>query len=217
MNGAETQEVTYTYDVFNNLIGRSVSAPGQTTTNQSFVYDDPAANGQMVLAFGSTGSSPTTAQLTDRFLWGPAVDQILADNRVISRRFGRCDRLGAGRQRGDGPRLDDSGGAVAEHITYNAFGQQTGVTSNGSFNPDVVFGYTSKFYDTETELQWNVNRWYNSATGTWMSQDPLGFAGGQPNLNEYVGNNPANAVDPTGARSSTCRQCPPGRPALSWG
>ena len=57
-------------------------------------------SGQMVLAFGSTGSSPTTAQLTDRFLWGPAVDQILADNRVLSgiwdqgfRLVNRCERF----------------------------------------------------------------------------------------------------------------------------
>ena len=58
------QTITYTYDVFNNLIGRSVTTNAGTTdaatTNQSFVFDDPAENGQMVLAFASTGTSPTS-------------------------------------------------------------------------------------------------------------------------------------------------------------
>ena len=41
-------------------------------------------------------------------------------------------------------------------------------------------------------------RWYNPSTGNWQSQDPILFGGGQPNLYEYVGNDPTNATDPTG-------------------
>ena len=31
-----------------------------------------------------------------------------------------------------------------------------------------------------------------------LSQDPLGFGGGQTNLSEFCGNSPTNYIDPTG-------------------
>jgi hypothetical protein len=34
--------------------------------------------------------------------------------------------------------------------------------------------------------------------GRWMEEDPEGFDAGDPNLNRYVGNNPANLTDPSG-------------------
>ena len=44
----------------------------------------------------------------------------------------------------------------------------------------------------------NQNRWYDSSVGRWISPDPSGFAAGDTNLYRYVGNSPANAVDPSG-------------------
>lgn len=39
---------------------------------------------------------------------------------------------------------------------------------------------------------------YDPSIGKWLSEDPIGFAGGTTNLSEYVGNSPLNLVDPTG-------------------
>ena len=39
---------------------------------------------------------------------------------------------------------------------------------------------------------------YNPATGRWTAKDPIGFAGGDPNLYRSVGNDPVNFIDPTG-------------------
>jgi uncharacterized protein RhaS with RHS repeats len=39
---------------------------------------------------------------------------------------------------------------------------------------------------------------YDSKTGRWMQQDPIGFAGGDANLYRYVGNSPTNYTDPAG-------------------
>jgi uncharacterized protein RhaS with RHS repeats len=47
-------------------------------------------------------------------------------------------------------------------------------------------------------LQNNLNRWYDPSIGRWLSEDPIGFAGGDANLYRYVGNAPNNAVDPAG-------------------
>ena len=63
----QTQQVTYTYDMFNNLIGRTVTGTG--ATKQEYVFDGT----NIVLAFDGNDN------LTDRYLWGPAVDQVLAD------------------------------------------------------------------------------------------------------------------------------------------
>ena len=46
-------------------------------------------------------------------------------------------------------------------------------------------------------------RWYDPVTGNFISQDPLGFGGGDTNLNRFVGNSPTNAMDPTGTTSYT--------------
>ena len=63
------------------------------------------------------------------------------------------------------------------------------------------FGYTGRFFDDDTGLQWNTNRWYDPGVGRWLSEDPIGFAGGDPNLYRYVANSPGAFVDPDGLDS----------------
>jgi RHS repeat-associated protein len=53
-------------------------------------------------------------------------------------------------------------------------------------------------YDSATGQYYDRARDYSSTTGRFMSQDPKGFAAGDPDLYRYVGNGPTNAVDPTG-------------------
>ena len=46
---------------------------------------------------------------------------------------------------------------------------------------------------------------YDPSIGRWLSEDPSGFDGGDPNLYRYVGNSPANATDPTGLSKPATR------------
>lgn len=39
---------------------------------------------------------------------------------------------------------------------------------------------------------------YDPSTGQWISQDPIEFDAGDPNLYRYVGNDPTDATDPSG-------------------
>ena len=61
-------------------------------------------------------------------------------------------------------------------------------------------------YDAATGLNITERRFYDPRTGDWISQDPLGFAAGDTNLNRFCGNSPANYTDPTGQNwwSATC-------------
>ena len=43
-------------------------------------------------------------------------------------------------------------------------------------------------------------RYYDPATGRFLSEDPIGFVGGK-DFYKYVGNNPENALDPTGLKT----------------
>jgi uncharacterized protein RhaS with RHS repeats len=47
-------------------------------------------------------------------------------------------------------------------------------------------------------LQYSRARFYDAKLGRFISEDPIGFAGGDVNLYGYVRNNPANFKDPTG-------------------
>ena len=41
-------------------------------------------------------------------------------------------------------------------------------------------------------------RWYDPESGRFLSEDPIGFEGGDTNLYVYTKNNPVNLTDPTG-------------------
>jgi hypothetical protein len=112
------------YDAFNQLIGESVTpysgGVAGTTATQRFVYD--MQTGQMDLAFDGSGN------LTDRFLWGPIVDQILADEKVTS--LGSAGTLEFMALNNVGNLTDafeyGTTPTVLDHVVYDAFG---GITS----------------------------------------------------------------------------------------
>jgi RHS repeat-associated protein len=82
-------------------------------------------------------------------------------------------------------------------ITYDSFGKivAASVTPAGARS---LFGYAGSVYDSATGLDYMNARYYDPNTGRFLSEDPTGFAAGDANLYRYVGNNPVNAIDPTG-------------------
>ncbi|MDO4727356.1 MAG: RHS repeat-associated core domain-containing protein [Porphyromonadaceae bacterium] len=46
--------------------------------------------------------------------------------------------------------------------------------------------YQGQYLDIETELVYNYKRYYSQETGAYISQDPIGLAGGNPTLYGYV-------------------------------
>jgi RHS repeat-associated protein len=63
------------------------------------------------------------------------------------------------------------------------------------------FSYTGREQDGETGLDYYRARYYDSANGKFISEDPIGFSAGDGNLSRYVGNSPVNGTDPSGNTS----------------
>jgi len=82
-----------------------------------------------------------------------------------------------------------------EHVQYTAFGVPA---IPGGLPGAVRTFYAGRDLDRFTGLYNNRARWYDPASGRFLSEDPIGFAAGDANLYRYCGNSPTNATDPTG-------------------
>jgi RHS repeat-associated protein len=85
-------------------------------------------------------------------------------------------------------------GQVVQRLDYDAFGNVLQDTNPG-FQP---FGFAGGLYDRDTGLIRFGARDYDPQVGRWTAKDPIGFAGGDPNLYGYVLNDPVNLLDPEG-------------------
>ena len=83
---------------------------------------------------------------------------------------------------------------------YTAFGNQLEATD--TTNP---FRYCGEYYDEESGLTYLRNRYYNSTTGRFISEDPIRD---ELNWYAYVGNNPVALVDPLGLAKKTSSTVP---------
>ena len=123
-----------------------------------------------------------------RFTHGFGIDEPLIMARGGQSLFYQTDGLGSIID------LTDINGAVVQSYVYNSFGnieQQVGNVVN-------PYTYTGREIDTESGLYFYRARYYDSITGRFINEDPIGFAAGDNNFYRYVQNNPINFVDPDG-------------------
>ena len=66
-------------------------------------------------------------------------------------------------------------------------------------------------------MQNNLNRWYDSAVGRWMSEDPIGYRGDDFNLYRYVDGDPLSNVDPSGEAIAKGASRPGATKKQGWG
>ncbi|HEV2201013.1 MAG TPA: RHS repeat-associated core domain-containing protein [Bryobacteraceae bacterium] len=89
--------------------------------------------------------------------------------------------------------LADSTGTVQTQYTFDPFGNTT-LTGTSSTN---AFQYTGRENDGSGIYYYRA-RYYNATLQRFISEDPLGFGGGDANLYAYVGNSPISYADPLG-------------------
>lgn len=190
-SNAPLASLSYRYDAFNRLVARY-----DYLHYQNWVYDEGI---NPVYQFDD---STPGINLAHRYLWSNMVDELLADEEVNALESGGntlwalADHLGSIRDIADN---NEGTGAttVVNHRRNNAFGRRT----DQSGAVDLIFGYAGKQFDEATGLQLHLNRWYDPNLGKWISQDPIGFDGGDANLYRYVGNRPTMATDPSGLQN----------------
>ena len=86
---------------------------------------------------------------------------------------------------------------MLDDLIYGAFGR---VTSESNPAVDSLFLFTARPFDADTGLQNNLNRWYDTPVGRWLStdtSDPLGFFCGecQPPIPKYANQYNKRVVD----------------------
>ena len=170
------------YDVYDRRIAKSVDSDGDGNLDleERYVLDGD----EIALVFDEEGN------LKERFLHGVTIDQVIAqENTDGSVYWALADNLGSVRY------VLDNDGNIINSITYDAFGE---VTAETDPSVDFRFGYTGRELDEETGQHYYRSRYYDSSVGRFISEDTIGFAGGDVNLYRYVGNNSINATDPTG-------------------
>lgn len=89
--------------------------------------------------------------------------------------------------------LFQAGGTVANTYTYGPFGE---LQESDEWVYNTML-YKGREWDAEARLYYNRARWYDPAVGRFISEDPIGLAGGI-NLMAFAGNDPVNYSDPFG-------------------
>ena len=190
--GSATEVVDYLYDVENRWIGENIDSNGDAQIDHEirFAYD----GNQIVLQFDKDGAGTLdSSNLSRRYTWLPnAVDQLMSDEQTDKVVWTLGDNQGTIK---DLAVMDSGVTSVVNHRTFDSFGN---LKTQSNSAVDSLFGFTGRAKDSATGLQNNLNRWYDSSVGQFISQDPTGFLAGQTNLYVYCGNSPTNASDPSG-------------------
>ena len=159
---------SYSYNATGLRVSKTVA--GQS---EAFVWDT-AGSLPMLLQDGSTS-----------YVTGPGgvpLEQVSGSTVY----YYQQDQLGSTRA------LTDSTGAVVASYSYDAFGNLT--TQTGSVtNP---FLFSGQYRDAESGLYYLRARYYDPATGQFISRDPALSSTWEPY--GYAANNPLNLTDPTG-------------------
>jgi RHS repeat-associated protein len=170
---ATGEQITFVYDFAGNLISQQNSGQAGIFARE-FVLDDLTNIAYLRRSDGDNLS----------MLRGNSIDEHLAavhSNGQIE--YGLTDSINStvasSNQTGD----------LVSSLLYEPFGQTSSV---GTY----PFQYTGRVAVADN-LYYYRARYYDSDIGRFLSEDPIGFAGGV-NLYEYVGSQPTGRLDPLG-------------------
>jgi len=206
---------SYTYDQAGRLTSFS-----QGTTTSAYTYNGDGL--RMAKKVGTTTTAfawdlaeglPLTIQAgATSYLTGPGGLPLEQVNGTSVLYYSQ-DQLGSTRL------LTNAVGNVAGRYTYDPYGS---VASHigGATTP---FGYAGQYTDPETGLIYLRARYYDPATGQFLTRDPAVATTHEPYV--YAGDSPTNATDPTGRQAlpggilpgseppSNLQMCPPTDPS----
>ena len=137
-----------------------------------------------------------TGAVVRSYVWGPGIDNLLsvavADGNGQPRvYYALTDHQNTVHG------FVDATGALVAHFVYDAWGNVLESSVSVPALADNRYLFQGREYSWATGLYNFRARWYDSATGRWLSKDPIGINGGL-NLYVFCGNSPSCLIDPKG-------------------
>ncbi|MHB8744502.1 MAG: RHS repeat-associated core domain-containing protein [Sulfuricaulis sp.] len=182
---------TFTWNARNQLA--SLSATGLTA---AFQYDaigrrktktiNGTTTNYLYDGMNTVQEQSATGAITANLLTGLGIDEVFIRSEGSVARYLLTDALGST------VALTDNTGAIQTSYTYEPYGKttQSGATNTNSFQ------YTGRENDG-TGLYYYRARYYDPTLPRFLSEDPIGLAGGV-NGYAFVGASPLNYADPLG-------------------
>jgi RHS repeat-associated protein len=208
-NGNLTNDGTSTCDARNHLTAISGAATA------SFTYDAFGRRASKTIAGASTQFLYDILNPVQELQGGTPSANLLTGGR-LDEYFTRTDssnNVATVLQDGLGAAIGlvGSGQSIATSYTYQPFGATTvGGAANGN-----AYQFTGREHDG-TGLYFYRARYYHPTFQRFLSQDPIRFLGGDPNLYGYVQESPTNSADPVGlCGNKPCPPVPPSPPGAS--
>ena len=171
---------TYHYDRFNRLVEYT---DGDTVAKYEYNADNlrtaKTVNGRRTdyVWDGTNLRSETGGNGTHEYVYDPTGVHMMDGNYYVKDGHGNVTGM------------YDANAEFVSDTYYDAFGN---ITYGDAPNP---FGYSGEYHDSETGLIYLRNRYYDSSTGRFITEDP---AKDGVNWYSYCGGDPVNAVDPWG-------------------
>lgn len=211
-----TDSATYTYNSNGSTTGKAVGSinwtygwdrenkmisAGDGTNSASYQYDAlgrriKRTQGSDVQKFTHDGQDVVLDDINStltKYQNGPGIDNKLKYATGGTSKYFLQSHLGST------VTITNSSGTSVDSNSYDSFGNAT----NASFSSR--YQYTGREADPLTGLSFYRARWHDSGLGRFLSEDPIGFVGGNINLYGYVNNNPSSSVDPSGLFPSMWR------------
>jgi RHS repeat-associated protein len=179
----------YNYDQANRLI--AINADVTYTYNGAGLRMSKSVGGNIPRRFAWDMAQTLPLLLADgetQFIYGPngrPLEQVGADGRVL---WFHQDQLGSTRA------LTNNSGKKLVSYRYSAFGQRLPRTPGKE--PATPLLFAGQYTDAESGFQYLRARYYDPATGQFLTRDPLASITRQPYL--YANGDPVNRTDPTG-------------------
>jgi RHS repeat-associated protein len=187
---ASGSSTSYSWNQAEQLTGVTTGA-----SSASFVYDgnglrqsETNGSGTTEFTWDPEGSLPVLlSDGANSYIYGPddtPIEQISSGGTPT---YLLTDQLGSTRA------ITNSSGSVTATFSYDAWGNLAGSTGSAT----TPFMYAGAYLDSSTGLYYMLARYYDPLTGQFLSIDPNVASTQMPF--DYVGDDPVNGVDPSGA------------------